>query len=399
MIRATPAYIGFTWGRNVGDQCAHRGAELALGRRLALVPRTHTAHRIVRLRPHSTRRGLLVLGGGTLIGRAGWIERVARTTALLQPAARVVFGTGVECAVDGRPSELSDAGEREAWIRWLTDADVVAVRGHHSAAMLASWGIPSIVVGDPAFYLRSVSAPLPQAKRADVAVMSISTHEVAWGGQPADKLAVYADLCHYLFERGLRVQLLVMDPKDLEPSLWLRELVPSGMLSIRNANGRLDLVISAIRKSSIAIGARLHLSIMAAALATPCVQFAYRPKSYDAMSVLAHDLPTIRNDLVDTTSVPAASQECSIIGRSIIAASWTMSTRYSRSDVVHSATFSAAGWIARQISGERDDHRPRCLCRYARERQSVIVERRIRSRGVPLGARDRKRMVQRRGSR
>ena len=32
------------------------------------------------------------------------------------------------------------------------------------------------------------------------------------------------------------------------------------------------------------------------------MQFAYRPKSYDAMSVLAHDLPTIRNDVVDTAS-------------------------------------------------------------------------------------------------
>ena len=303
MIRATPAYIGFTWGRNVGDQCAHRGVELALGRRLAPVPRTHTAHRVVRRRLHPTRRGLLVLGGGTLIGRAGWIERVAGMTELLQPAARVVFGTGVECAVDGRPSELSNANEQEAWTRWLSGANVVAVRGHHSAAMLESWGIPSIVVGDPAFYLRSISPPLPQAARADVAVMSISTHEAAWGGQPADKLAVYADLCHYLFERGIRVQLLVMDPKDLEPSLRLRELVPSGMLTVRNANGRLDLAIAAIRTSQLAIGARLHLSILAAALATPCVQFAYRPKSYDAMSVLAHELPTIRNDLVDTPSV------------------------------------------------------------------------------------------------
>lgn len=305
IVRATPAYVGYTWGRNVGDQAAHRGAEIALGGRLSPAPRTRTAHRVVRRSPRWNGGGLLVIGGGTLIGREGWIDRVARITDVVKPSQRIVFGTGVECSVDGRPSELSNPDEQDAWIGWLEDAGMVAVRGHLSAATLDSWGIPSIVVGDPALYLRSIKAPLTKVARTDAAVLSISRHEAVWGDQPADNLDIYADLCRYLFDRRIRVELLVMDPKDLEPSLRLRERVPSGMLSIRNPGGRLDLAIAAIRASAIAIGARLHLSILAAAFATPCVQFAYRPKAYDAMSVLAHEVPTIRNDSLSTDSVLA----------------------------------------------------------------------------------------------
>ena len=182
----------------------------------------------------------------------------------------------------------------DEWISVFRSAQSVTVRGPDSARHLATlgWRGETQVIGDPALSL----PPGPSsAERDEVLMAPLNTDGNLFGGSDAPVMSAFAAEAKRLIGLGMPVTLMASFPED---DRWILELermidAPVGYLCGYES---LDSTLSRISKASLVVGERLHASILAAAMRTPFVAVAYRPKTLDFVRSVGAEHLSIRAD-------------------------------------------------------------------------------------------------------
>lgn len=292
-------YVGWTGHDNLGDE-----AMLLAAAELFEWGDVETSHR----------GDLLLLGGGTLINRANYLEWLIRHDS--PRIERAVFGTGV-----AHPDFWGQREPAEGWARFLESCAFVGVRGPESLRILRSWGFTGSarVVGDPALALSVSDAPARVPGRA--VVSPAWTGGELWGGSDQVVLAAMADLVKRLAAEGRDVVMLSCFPGDDRHIFEMMRAagVPElpYVAGYDNVRGALRLLASA----EVVVAERLHAAVLAAAAGSPFVAVEYRPKVADfAASVDMQDF-VVRSDAITTDGlaelVAAATRDAAAVSARI----------------------------------------------------------------------------------
>ena len=267
-------YIGFTGRRNLGDEAIMSAIE-------HLLPE----YDIRRDHPDPV---ALMIGGGTIINaRNYYLTRVLREGRPGLPV--VTFAPGVR-----DPEFWGITEPMDEWMSVFRSAQSVTVRGPDSARHLATlgWRGETQVIGDPALSL----PPGPSsAERGEVLMAPLNTDGNLFGGSDAPVLSAFAAEAERLIGQGMPVTLMASFPED---DRWILELermidAPVGYFCGYES---LDSTLSRISAASLVVGERLHASILAAAMSTPFVAVAYRPKTLDFVRSVGAEHLSIRAD-------------------------------------------------------------------------------------------------------
>lgn len=232
-------------------------------------------HQAGRLLARKGRCRVLVIGGGTLLGRPEWLTRAVEAQRTLRPERTVVIGTGVEPLSFGESRGTTDAETAAATGAFLRSCDYVGVRGPRSKEELEREGVQAEIVGDPALCLQRLSGGRGGAQRT-VAVNLAAVRDglESAKGQTEREIVRCAS---QLRSQDWRVVFFAMEKAD---ERLARGLVGGQFVVLpwRNDVPRLIKLLSSV---DAVISERLHGGILAAACGTPFLQVGYKPKVYD----------------------------------------------------------------------------------------------------------------------
>lgn len=236
--------------------------------------------------------GLLLLGGGTLINRGFYLERLQSKDS--PRIERAVLGTGV-----ANPSFWGITEPTDQWLDFLSTCVYVGVRGPMSAEILTDWGMKTApeIVGDPALLL---TRPI-DANPTDEAVITISparTNGELWGGDDESVFAALSDLTAQLVSDGHDVRFLSCFPADDRAIFQIMRSSGHPNLPYHAAYADPAGATRLLAESALVISERLHGAVVAAACGTPFIGLEYRPKVRDfAKSVDMEEFVLATNDL------------------------------------------------------------------------------------------------------
>lgn len=279
-------YLGWINQQNIGDDAIFSShVRSAPARRFRGFPLTSLGLSV--LTKKNVRVNTVLLGGGTVIGLDGWAHRVRRVLREIEYRDFVVFGPGVEEITFGVQSGRGSTEGIEIWQEVLSKAKFVGVRGPRSQAILAEWGIESVVVGDPALCvpLTGSEGLVSQEKLISLNVTNVRATLPAIAEWRETLCRGVSKLC----ARGARIAVYGMDEGDVEETV--RQLSLFGVRPcLVIGHRRIDPVIGLLRRSSLVVSERLHGAIFAANLGVPFIHLGYRPKAHDfAESISAQD--------------------------------------------------------------------------------------------------------------
>ena len=294
-------YLGWIGKSNLGDDAiADVLAEQLAPHTLVAAPMA--IGELLRVRREPDRRGALasrrlLLGGGTVIGRANWRLNLAVALRACHGGPAVMIGAGVEDpSFRGRRS-FSSFGELRRWRRLLVERfESVTVRGPRSAELCASIGVDARVVGDPALLAAMSAKTDPNGP----VVVSLGYGDALRGG---DQAAVVAAIARALAdEPERRVVAASVNPSD---RVWAGELAVA-------LGARVDVVDAfdvadfdrVSDGASCVIAERLHAGILAAAAGFAPVMIGYQPKVDDFAGSVG--LAVHRTDELDHDALVAA---------------------------------------------------------------------------------------------
>lgn len=287
------SYVGFTGRANLGDEAI-----------MAAIDRLLPGFDIRREHPDPI---ALMIGGGTIINSKNYyLTRVLREDRPGLPL--FTFAPGVR-----DPDFWGVTEPMDDWMSIFRSAEPMTVRGPDSARHLATLGWPGAVrvIGDPALSLAPVEVP---ASEGEAIVAPLNTNGYLIGGSDAAVFSALAKECERLADLGMNVTLMSSFPED---DRWILEMERMIDAPVEYFCGyaSLEETLARIAGASLVIGERLHASILAAAMRTPFVALAYRPKTLDFIrSIGAEDLalttgelaslePTVDSVLADANGV------------------------------------------------------------------------------------------------
>jgi polysaccharide pyruvyl transferase WcaK-like protein len=276
-------YIGWTGHANLGDEACLVAARLLLD--------------WSNLETGLEKNPLVVLGGGTLLGRSAgrnsYLSKLRVLTSNSQ-ALTAVLGTGVADLEFWR-GEASLNG----WKRYLEKCSYIGVRGPRSLAALERLNLRRDVeiVGDLALLLRSPRVPTPVTGR--VLINVLHARGILWGSDDTAVLKAVGGVTNRLVKEGWDVRLLALSPEDTYALMQVQEYADMKSLPLILGYANLDFALQEIANAELVMGERLHSLVLAAAVGTPFVGLEYRPKCLDfAESVEQPDL-LMRTDAVN----------------------------------------------------------------------------------------------------
>ncbi|GAA4965990.1 polysaccharide pyruvyl transferase family protein [Kineococcus glutinatus] len=273
------AYLGFAGQHNLGDD-AIRDAHVrwTLGRDVQQLPVHHTRE-VLRRAGAPPRPRPVLLGGGTLVGRADWLERVALYRDRGWASAWAMLGAGVEDPGFAGRSTHASWDDLRRWADVLPLFGDVTVRGPMSQALLSDVGVRSRVVGDPAL-LFADAEPFPHV-REDLVGMSVATPEDLWGGDPAPVVEALGEAARQLVRGGRRLRVIALAAQDLAPSRAVARAAGVADAVEVLAPATTAQLLEQLRPCAAVIGQRLHSVVLAAAVRVPALAVEYRPKCLD----------------------------------------------------------------------------------------------------------------------
>ncbi len=293
-------YLGWIGQSNLGDDAI---ADV-LGRQLApldLIQAPMSVSELIHLRTEVTRREALarrrlLLGGGTVIGRANWRLNLAISLRACRGGAAVMIGAGVEDPTFRGRRSFSSFGELKRWRHVLERFESVTVRGPRSAELCAGIGIEARVVGDPALLATMTARPSSEGP----VVVSLGYGDSLRGG---DQATVVATIAASLAARPDRhVVAVSVNPSDRE---WANRLADILGSQVTRADA-FDLATfdRVIDGASCVVAERLHAGILAAAAGFAPVMIGYQPKVDDFAGSVG--LSVHRTDDLDRDRLVAA---------------------------------------------------------------------------------------------
>jgi len=271
-------YIGWTGHDNLGDEALLEAIELAMP--------------WADLNVWGEPKNLLVLGGGTLIGRKTFLNWLAeRNSPRLERAA---FGTGVAV-----PEFGGSESDSKRWVDYLESCAFVGLRGPDSLKRLRDWGFDgdATVIGDPALLFKRPDAI--ESHAGTVMVAPVWARDELWGRSDEAVFSHLTDWVKRWLKEGRRVSLLSCHPDDDRPILQIVQQV--GLEGVEYVPGYTNrtAALSAIASAEVVYGERLHACVLAAAVGTPFVALEYRPKLRDFASSIGSEHLVMRTDELD----------------------------------------------------------------------------------------------------
>ncbi|MEW1958804.1 polysaccharide pyruvyl transferase family protein [Kineococcus sp. NPDC059986] len=300
------SYLGFAGQRNIGDDAileAHQ--RWTLGRPVNQLPVHHVPEVLSRARAAGPNP--VLLGGGTLVGRADWLARVKAFDGAGLASSWSLMGVGVEDPTFSGRRVHASWDDLKAWADVLPTFGEVTVRGPLSQGILAEVGVDSRVVGDPALFFAHDRVPVETD--GDLVGMSVAVPEDVWGGDPGAVVTALSEAARLLVQQGRRVRLLAMHPADLAPSEAVARAVGRGEAVEVLSPPTTDDFVSAVRDCSVVVGQRLHAVVLASAVGVPSLAIEYRPKCLDFQLSIDRGDWTLSTRGLDAGDVVERAQE------------------------------------------------------------------------------------------
>jgi len=264
------AYLGWTNRGNLGDEAMFHAARVTSGSEMRRVP-LHAPGRALAVRG---RCRVLVVGGGTLLGRPEWLERAVAARKLLRPDRTIVLGTGVEPLEFGSLRGTTDPRTAAATAEFLRKCDFVGVRGPRSLEELNRHDVAATVIGDPALALRPSRRHEPAG-----GVIAVNLAAVTNGEDQSRERTTREVLnaAHLFAKEGRRVMFFAMERVDEH---HIRDLT-RGRYEVLPWADDVGRLIRFLDDADAVLSERLHGGILAAARGTPFIQIGYKPKIHD----------------------------------------------------------------------------------------------------------------------
>jgi hypothetical protein len=299
-------YLGFTQGRNLGDD-ACRDAASELMAPFTLVDWNKARIVLPKKLSVQERCSGLMLGGGTLIGRYQWLDELKNMQCRLG-GNMFSIGVGVEDP-DSGDWHLTSQRELERWVPTLLDMDYLSVRGERSAEILRGLGVGAIVSGDIALGLH----PRPAEPRERIlGICMASPTDGMWGGTVESALDTVVGLSRRLIREGWMIHLYLIYRRA--DGAITREL----MRRIDNADSvraisptSTDDYLNHVGEATVFIGMRLHSVVLASVAAVPSVALAYRPKCEEFMESIGRSKWSVRTSALDGLQLMSMLEEIS----------------------------------------------------------------------------------------
>ncbi|MGH8875511.1 MAG: polysaccharide pyruvyl transferase family protein, partial [Acidimicrobiia bacterium] len=245
---------------------------------------------------------LLLLGGGTLVNRANYLEWLR-----LQDSPRIeraVYGTGV-----ANPAYWGLNEPAAEWVEFLSTCCYVGVRGPTSAETLRSWGYRGRleVVGDPALAL-ILGEPVDRLPDR-VALSPCWAAGELWGGSDQAVFDALAVLVKQLRADGREVVMLSCFPADDRPIFEMMRAAGEPDLPYLAGYAAPEEALRLLASSRLVVGERLHACVLAAAVGTPFVGIEYRPKVADFARSVDQESFVVRSDELSGPALPDRLRE------------------------------------------------------------------------------------------
>lgn len=283
------AYVGWVNRSNLGDEAMFRlQRSLLAGRVMLPIPLDRKTTRLVTVaHPHVR---FVLIGGGTLLGRDGWLRKVVSIRERMQVGEVVVLGAGMEEPSFGIDRGITSEAGLMHWASLLSEAKFVGVRGPRTQQNLAELGVRSQVVGDPALSIQLPDANpgdsiAPDNSRPIVAVNVASVVDGYAKGSTRHYSGLSAALTD-LSRNGAVLKLFAMERGDMQLARRVFPGFPPGAFPRRRQT--LDDVLLLIRSAALVISERLHGGILSANVGTPFLLLGYKPKCYDFVESICH---------------------------------------------------------------------------------------------------------------
>ncbi|MFG1930767.1 polysaccharide pyruvyl transferase family protein [Mycobacterium sp. NPDC048908] len=285
-------YLGWHGRGNLGDDAIYDAVRAQLPE-AAFVDLPRFRHEVIRAAAtglnRRLRRGVQMVGGGTLVGTSYFRQLAQRGMTLTRAKGSFAIGVGVEDPDFIRRRYGSDGDELKRWAPILSDFHTVSVRGPRSAELLSEVGLSVEVSGDPALLL-----PVPDVVAEDGLIglnLGFGDDDL-WGQDPAMVAHEISLAVAQLSSRGHRFVGILMNRAD---ERWTR-LALNGIDAevVMPADAR--AAAHELARCSVAIVSRLHAGILAAISATPVVALEYLPKCRDFARSIGNEQSLIRTD-------------------------------------------------------------------------------------------------------
>lgn len=228
----------------------------------------------------------LVLGGGTLIGRAPWVERLGRLSQIFPKAQIWSVGVGVE-----DPVSLA-GGSVEIWRReidllleLMPNFANLTVRGPASQAILGGLGLDVPWSGDPALLLGTADVNTTPDERT--LLVSVGAVDGVVGSSIHAVIAELEHAASVLARDGWRITVMPVNPRDFRQAKELAKSISHhGVVRLSPIVTSWEVFQSEARKHQVGIHLRLHPAILAAGAFAPYIQISHLPKCADFQATI-----------------------------------------------------------------------------------------------------------------
>ena len=269
--RPTVAYAEFTFARNLGDEACLVAARSLFGE--ATVVDWGRSWPIALRRRASFHAAML--GGGTLVGRQGFLTMLEETEATTDGPSFMI-GAGVEDPESERWG-LTTPGIVKRWQPTLARMSRLSARGPRSADLLRElYGVTAPMVGDLALAL---DAPIPEASDKVLGICIGTPGDGMWGSTQ-HVLDTTVAVARTMLDEGWRLQITTVWPiadRAATAALVKHRVTVSTCTKPRD-------FLAHVGRCTMILGERLHALVLASVVGVPTLAMAYRPKTEDFMA-------------------------------------------------------------------------------------------------------------------
>lgn len=229
----------------------------------------------------------VLLGGGTIIGRTDWLERVTAVLAATPSVPKFAFGVGVVRPLKpgGSRDWTTNSEALKRWVDLLRGFDGVSVRGPGSVQTLADFGLNTTASGDPALLLSSLSGPVLDVRNGRKVLISPGYIESDfYSSQYSPMQGQLEQLVKDLQSESFSITLVAMTKAELHYLKKYKQIFES-QVSIHHATGP-RVLFGLVKRSCFVISARLHLAVAACASGVPFIGLTHDAKMLDFLEFI-----------------------------------------------------------------------------------------------------------------
>jgi polysaccharide pyruvyl transferase WcaK-like protein len=278
-------YYGWLGNNNLGDEALYKAITGIFSKYRFIPVPSDTFYGVAREYSPVT-----IVGGST--GIPDWMECLKPTRY------SYVFGAGVkDPSFYGYDYVFTKKQKVSVWKNRLKSFRYIGVRGEISKKTLATWGIGSQVIGDPAFSLRP-SGPLKKAEKR--IAINFGSDGILWGMNDSHVVREIASVIRILKKEGYEVILIPFNGKNAP---LVQEVANREAVDFFDDWFNIESTVNLLASCKLLIGERVHSLALSAAAGTPFVGIEFQPPCYEVAQSVGFEDYTIRTDAVSEAKI------------------------------------------------------------------------------------------------